>query len=278
MTKASAMYIIKIRQIYPELSGKFKVIADYILNNPEKVVRNKVKDVSGNCECDDAMIIRFCQKIGYKGFSDLKATIASEFMPVTISENKSEDPFERIKNEFLSNNSKTLHDTVSLMDEKTIATAVGILKDAGRIFITGAGVSGIVAQDLHMKLLRLGYNAIHHADLSFTRMLMGLADKNDAVIAISFSGETKTTVEIAALAKKRGASIIALTNFPASSLADNSDAVLLTVSDEKLFRLGAMTSRLAQCLMLDFLVIQLAMNDLDRSNENVLRTQMMIED
>lgn len=275
---ASAMYIIRIRQVYPDLSGKFKVIADYILNNPGKVVRDKVKDISADCECDDAMIIRFCQKIGYKGFSDLKASIASDFMPVSMPEPESLDPFERIRNEFLDNNSKMLHDTVTLLDKSSIISAVGLLKEAGRIYLLGAGASGIVAQDLQMKLLRLGYNAVHHADPGFDKMLTGLAGKNDVVLAVSFSGENRVMIEAAVQAKKRGIPVICLTNFPASSLAQNSDIVLLTSSDEKLFRLSAMTSRLAQCLVLDFLVIQLAMDDLERSEENILRTQMMIED
>ena len=61
-------------------------------------------------------------------------------------------------------------------------------------------------------------------------------------------------------------------------LAGLADVTLLTASDEGAFRLGAMTSRLAQCLVLDFLVVRLAMRDMDGSGESIVKTHSMIND
>ena len=72
--------LLKIKQLYPSFTGNYISIADHILAHPETVVQNKVRDIAECCNCDDAQIIRFCQKIGYKGFSELKATIAADFI------------------------------------------------------------------------------------------------------------------------------------------------------------------------------------------------------
>ena len=273
--KATPQCLLKIRQAYPDLNGKYRDVADYILANPEKIVRCKVKEVAQDCNCDDSQIIRFCQKIGYSGFSDLKMSIAAEFMPVNI-EAGPENPFGRVRQDFLANNHKAMHDTVGLLREEEIAGAVELLVKAKKVYLLGSGASGLVAMDLHVKLLRLGFNAVYHQDSGLNRMLFGLIDPDDAVVALSFSGENREVCELAEAAAKKKTPVIALTNFPTSRLARLSTVSLLTASDEKVFRLGAMTSRIAQLLVCDFLIIQLALQNMDRSEENVLRTHEMI--
>lgn len=273
--KATPQCLLKIRQVYPDLNGKYRDVADYILANPEKIVRHKVKEVAQDCNCDDSQIIRFCQKIGYSGFSDLKMSIAAEFMPVPI-EAGPEDSFDRVRQDFLANNHKAMHDTVGLLREEEIARAAELLVKAKKVYLLGSGASGLVAMDLHVKLLRLGFNAVYHQDSGLNRMLFGLIDPDDAVVALSFSGENREVCELAEAAAKKKAPVIGLTNFPTSRLARLSTVALLTASDEKVFRLGAMTSRIAQLLVCDFLIIQLALQNMDRSEENVLRTHEMI--
>jgi len=272
--------ILLIKHVYPELSGKFKEIADYFLQNPEKVVKYKVKDIAGDCDCDDALIIRFCKKIGYSGFSDFKMSIASEFLPVKIDvedkEFSPDDAFSKLKRNFLDNNLKVLHDTVSFLQEKSVKKAVETLSQATKIYLLGSGASGIVAEDTHMKFMRLGFNSIFSHDIEYSKTLMGLCNAEDAVLAISFSGETDSICELASAAGKKGTPVISITNYPNSRLARLSTINLLTASDEKVFRLGAMTSRIAQCLIIDFLIINMTLQNLERSEENILRTHRMI--
>ena len=91
-------------------------------------------------------------------------------------------------------------------------------------------------------------------------MMFGLANPGDVLLAISFSGENKTVCELARMAKEKKNFVAGITNFPNSNLAKIADVILLTVSDEKQFRIGATTSRIAQYLIIDFLIIRLALN------------------
>ncbi len=273
--------LLQIKQQYPDLSGKYKDIADYILASPEKIIRNKVKQIAIDCNCDDSLIIRFCQKIGYSGFSELKMSIAAEFMPVDIKgieeEKHSEGSFGKVLNNFLNSNSKVMHDTASLLNETDVKRAVEQLSKASKIFLVGSGASGLVASDAQVKLLRLGYNAVYNHDTELSRMLCGLMSSEDVILAISFSGETSSICEIASMAKERGTPVISISNFPNSRLCTLSDIKLLTASDETVFRLGAMSSRMAQFLIIDFLIIYMALHNMDKSEENVLRTHRMID-
>lgn len=272
--------LLQIKHVYPDLAGKYRDIADYILAGPEKIVRRKAREIARACRCDESLIIRFCQKIGYSGFSELKMSLAAEFMPVRIAvaeqESSPHDSFARIQRNFLDNNSKVLHDTVSLLNERAVERAARMLSGAKRIFLLGAGASGIVALDVQAKLLRLGFNAIFHQDGDFARLFCGLVEPDDAVLAISFSGATPAVCETAEMARAKKAPVICVTNYPHSRLARMADVRLLTASDEKVFRLGAMTSRIAQLLALDFLMIYMALQNMARSEENVLRTHEML--
>ncbi|MDD5697404.1 MAG: MurR/RpiR family transcriptional regulator [Victivallaceae bacterium] len=272
--------ILQIKRLYPELTGKYKDIADYILANPEKIIRHKVKDIAGDCNCDDALIIRFCQKIGYSGFSEFKMSIATGFLPVRLDiadkEFSPEYSFLKLKRNFLDNNLKALHDTLGHLEEETIKQAVQILSRATKIYLFASGNSGIVAEDIEIKLMRLGFNAIFHQDAEFSKIFMGLCNPDDAILAISFSGETASVCGLAAIAGKKGVPVIAITNYPNSRLTGLADVTLLTASDEKIFRLGPMTSRIAQYYIIDFLIINLALENMERAEEYIVRTHEMI--
>ena len=82
--------------------------------------------------------------------------------------------------------------------------------------------------------------------------------------------------EQVAIARKNGVPVIGIMNYPNSKLAGLSDIKLLTASDEKIFRLGAMTSRIAQYFVIDFLIINLTLQNLERSEENILKTHKVI--
>jgi len=263
----------KIQQEYPALTGNYRIIADYIAKYPDKILTEKVRDIAKNCGCDDAQIIRFCKKIGYDGFSAMKESLAMEFLPVNLRAETSTDRScdNNLKQQFLENNRRTLFDTVESIADEGVACVVSKLTKAKRVYLFGQGASGLVAQDAQIKLLRLGVAAYYLPDTSLNKMLSGLIQKDDAVLAISFSGQTKAVCKEVQAARQRGAFVAGITNFSSSPLAKLCDVRLLTACDEKQMRIGAMASRLSQFLVVDYLIIHLALKDLDKSGENVMR-------
>ena len=88
------------------------------------------------------------------------------------------------------------------------------------------------------------------------------------VVAISHSGATLDTLDPTIKASERGAHVIAITNFAGSPLAARADSVL-TVSDEKTFRSGAMASAL---VIVDCLFVAVAKLLWSQTTEALLRT------
>ncbi len=98
-----------------------------------------------------------------------------------------------------------------------------------RIFVVGAGRSGLVGKFFAMRLMHLG-NSVFVLGETNTPSIKG----GDILLAISASGSTNSVVNAADAAKKFGATVLAVTANPKGELAKLSDyTVLLDNSDKK---------------------------------------------
>lgn len=71
-------YIYLIKEHYPLLTKSEKKVADLILTSGKTIIYSTMSDIKEKTKVGDATIIRFCQKLGFSGFSDLKIEIAKE--------------------------------------------------------------------------------------------------------------------------------------------------------------------------------------------------------
>ena len=74
----------------------------------------------------------------------------------------------------------------------------------------------------------------------------------DVIVAISYTGRTRETVEIAQIARDNGATVIGITN-PQSPLAEVSSVVLPVISPEDTEVYMPMSSRIIQLTVIDIL-------------------------
>ncbi len=96
----------------------------------------------------------------------------------------------------------------------------------GRIIITGVGKSGLIGRKIAATLTSTGSPAIFVHPLEGLHGDVGIVGRDDALVAISNSGETPEITSLAATIKKRGARIIAFTASMSSALARMADLTL----------------------------------------------------
>ena len=98
----------------------------------------------------------------------------------------------------------------------------------GRVIVTGMGKSGHIARKIAATLASTGTPAhfVHPGEASHGDMGMITAD--DAVIALSNSGEVGEVITLLPLLKRLGSSLIAMTGNPDSTLAKAANAHLNT--------------------------------------------------
>lgn len=96
----------------------------------------------------------------------------------------------------------------------------------GRIIITGVGKSGLVGRKIAATLTSTGSPAIFVHPLEGLHGDVGIVGRDDALLAISNSGQTAEITSLAATIRKRGPLIIAMTASVSSTLARMADFVL----------------------------------------------------
>ena len=115
---------------------------------------------------------------------------------------------------------------VEQLDDRFVETAQRLLACEGHVLVAGSGTSNPVAARLAHLLSCCGTPAlfIHPGDSQHG--LSGAVTERDVLIAISKGGETMEVNHLARIARKRGATVIALTENPDSTLGKLSDVVL----------------------------------------------------
>ena len=112
---------------------------------------------------------------------------------------------------------------IDKLNDNEIEGMVKAINEADKIFVVGAGRSGMVASAFAMRLVQLGLT-VYVIGESVTPAMT----KDDLLIAVSGSGETKSIVNAAEIAKKEvGSKVLAVTSYPNSSLGKIADHVVV---------------------------------------------------
>ena len=102
-----------------------------------------------------------------------------------------------------------------------------LLKNKGKIIVSGIGKSGHIASKIASTLSSVGSPSFYIHPSEANHGDLGMLEKKDVVILISNSGETSELINLILYCKKLGISIISITSEPNSTLSRESDLNLL---------------------------------------------------
>ena len=160
------------------------------------------------------------------------------------------------------------------MNRKEFEKALNVILSANKIMFCGIGDAALVAKEAYQRFTRIGQNCYNSIDCDIQLILSSQLNKNDVLIVISYSGRSQSVVKTAKIAKKSGAKVIAITNFPISPLTKKSDIILQTAAFSKYATGEVISKRIVELCIIESLFInyllkkgQPLMDTLRRSNE-----------
>jgi len=115
---------------------------------------------------------------------------------------------------------------ITRLDERFLA-AVSLIRDCrGRVIVSGIGKSGHIARKIASTLSSTGTPAyfVHSAEASHGDL--GMIQRDDVFIGISYSGESDELLQILPLVRRQGARLIAIAGNAQSTLAREADVFL----------------------------------------------------
>lgn len=264
-----------------QLNRQEQTLAAYIARHAADVVEMGITELAEKSETSASTISRFCRTFHFRGFADFKMKLAAE-LAVQPSEPSYQDivagnPLDRIVAAMETNHIRSIADTTRLLDRQQLRLAVDALHRAGTIDLYGVATSGLVAQDLYEKLIRVGKRANVFTDPHLQITSASNLGPGDVALAISYSGETQETIQALMCAKERGATTVSLTQYGSNALAGLSDVKLFSSTLEAGMRRGDMASRIAQLHVVDILFTCLVSEDFDELVPRLERSYHMVK-
>lgn len=278
----TANIIDLLNQRYNALTKSEKRIANFIYDNSFDVQYMSITTLAESCSVADATIFRFCKSLGFNGYNELKLSLAKSFVPkgqqaedsepVTYGQVTQKDSFPDLCRKLYNTEVSAMEQTMELLDERSIRTAVDIMSKAKRVYCFGQGGSLIIAMEAWARFLSISPNFFYVEDAHLQATAASLLGPDDAVLFFSYSGATRDLQDVLPTAHANGAKIILVTHFENSPAAAHADVMLLCGSNEGPLQVGSVAVKVAQLYIIDVLYNEFWRSNPDLSSRNSEQT------
>lgn len=268
----------RIESSYDKFTKSEKIVADFVFDNPQKVLYTSITDLAEMCGVGDTTVFRFCKALKLNGYQEFKMLLAQDIANKKGTSNvlagtiDPDDDIRSVCQKTLSTNIAALNETFQLLDFEAVMKAVDYISAARRIHFFGIGSSGVIALEAKQKFMRILPNVEFVADCHMQCMAASLLDSRDLAIIFSYSGSTKDMIEVHKLAKQNGCKSICITKFAKTALTVQADLVLLCGSNEGPLDGGASSTSIVQLYLLEVLYMYYFVKHYNQSRDNKART------
>jgi Transcriptional regulators len=206
-----------INDHYSEFSTTEKGMCSYLLNNQKQVADMGILDFAKKSLSSKSSVIRFCQKIGFTGYSELRNFI--KWNNNGVQRNMEYSFFEQVKSD--------TEMLLSSLDDSKWETIYKEVYKAERVFIISTGITQQnQANELQRLLMLSGKDSAllpgNKESSEFQRMTENL-DDNDLIIILSLSGENKSLEDVVKKIKIKQIKSLSITNYHSNWLSQNCD-------------------------------------------------------
>ena len=186
-----------IESYYHTFTPLERTIADFFIHNTEEQDFSS-KNISGLLYVSEASLSRFAQKCGFHGYREFIYEYKQSLAP---------GPEENIPNFEVSEFNtyqELLNKSNALLDKAQITRITNLLVSKPRVYVYGRGSSGLVAQEMKLRFMRIGLNIEAVTDSHIMKVNSVILDENCLVIGISVSGQTEEVIHSLKAAKAQG--------------------------------------------------------------------------
>ncbi len=225
-----------IRSARDEMSVNEKKLADFVLENASLVRDYSSQQIAASVGVSQSSVVKFSQKLGYKGFTDLKLAIHESVVKqesnvsVLHGGRVASGGQVTLKDKLFRAKSEAISGASDLNDDDSLMAAARAIAVSSRVQLVGTGTAHIVARDTACKMLSLGKPIIAEADAEMQLSGIATLQRNDCLIVISGQAQSPHLVQLARQAKKAGVTVISLTNQSANPVSALADIRLYSVS------------------------------------------------
>jgi DNA-binding MurR/RpiR family transcriptional regulator len=223
----------RLAAITEGLPRRLRQCADHIAANIDRIAVSTVAELAAGADVPPSALMRFCQILGYSGFSEMQKLFRDAYSPgfpdystrlQNLKDGGTGTP-SALLGEFIEAGRLSLEALAKSADEAALAQAVDLLSAADTIHVIGLRRAFPVAAYLAYVFDKMAVPAMLHEGTGKLDHRHALRP-GDAVLAITFAPYSEETIALAQDARTRGLPVVALTDRITSPLARTSDAIL----------------------------------------------------
>ena len=248
---------------YDTLPRQLKRIASYMSQQSDRIMVDRISDIARECEVHPSAIVRFSQRFGFSGFSEMQALFRAAYThkasPVhnyqqrirsMIANQSQQASAGDLARECIDATRSGIERLGRELDDVAFEKAVDLIVNADNIYVVGVRRSFAVADYLVYNLQHTQKRIHLVSGLGGSyREQMRSVRAHDLVIAISFVPYAKETQHCLRFARLQQANTLILTDSHLSPLAKLANSVLLVNEGSALaFRSLSATLCLCQAL------------------------------
>jgi DNA-binding MurR/RpiR family transcriptional regulator len=216
-----------LRRMLAEGSASNRAIADYLLRNQVRVTALGVEELAEACAVSTATISRFARDLGFRNFAAMRGAVAETLQSVL-------QPVEKLRStiarravqspalESLGYAEAAITATSAALAGDRIDRIGAMLTKARAVYVLGFGLSSFLAGALAMHLQPFCRHVIDVAVGGGTEVAashLATITAKDVLVVISLPRYTLDAVSLTRFARDSGATIVSITDSPASPLA-----------------------------------------------------------
>ena len=186
--------LLKIRTERGQMSAIERRIADFILDNAHLLRDYSSQQLASALGISQSSVVKFSQKLGFKGYPDLKYSIGQDVARAGADpqqapdEPDSGDDYLRLGEALRRSKAQAEEETRQANPRAEIERIVQLLDGAPKLFVYGLGDDGLFAREFAMRLSLLGLLVVPHTDPILMLANLSAARPGDALLVFSEFG------------------------------------------------------------------------------------------
>ena len=225
----------KIRAEREQMSAIERRIADFILENAQLLRDYSSQQLAAALGISQSSVVKFSQKLGYRGYPDRKYSIAEAMTPEAgaTAPAATEVP-ELVSGDLWRRKSEAEAETRAINPPSALEYVASLLGRANRVLLIGAAEDSTTARAFAYRLSLLGIASVHHFDYAHLGASISACRAGDVLLAISEHGKQAALCQLARSMRERQGKVVSLTRHTSNPLRAHSDiALLVSGHDER---------------------------------------------
>ncbi|TKR32983.1 MurR/RpiR family transcriptional regulator [Luteimonas gilva] len=277
--------LLKIRSERDQMSAIERRIADYILENAHLLRDYSSQQLASALGISQSSVVKFSQKLGFKGYPDLKYSVGEAIARSNGNEEQhgapsaADDPHGALAESLWRQKARAEEETRLINPPDRIDAIADAVAGAGRVFVIGLDEDGVAARAFALKLSLLGILTVHHFDPVLMATSVSAANPGDVLLAFSEHGNQVALSQIARQFHERKGKVVSVTRHTANPLRAHAELSLLVSAHDERAHIEPLLYQTALQHLLDLIFVLLCEDGdrMARLDANRERIQLMLE-